>query len=64
MKIGSIVLRREKYGGSSKELNLELPYAPIISHLGIHPEKTISEGHMHPMFIAVLFTVAMTMKAT
>ena len=46
-----------------KKLNMELPYDPAISLLGIYPEKTIiQKDTCTPMFIAALFTVARTWK--
>ena len=31
-----------------RKLKIELPYDPAISLLGIYPEKTIIQRHMHP----------------
>ena len=31
----------EQHGGSSKKLNIELPYDPVIPPLGIYPDKTL-----------------------
>ena len=44
-------------------LGIKLPYNPAISLLGIYPEETIAEEYTcTPMFIATLFTTAMTWK--
>ena len=44
-----------------KKLKLELPYDPVISALGIQPDKTIiQKDTCTPMFIAALFTIART----
>ena len=49
----------KQYGGSSKKLNIELPYDPAIPFLGIYLEKTIiQKDSCIPMFIAALFTIA------
>ena len=46
-----------------KKLEIELPYHPAISLLGIHTEETRIERDMcTPMFIAALFTIARTWK--
>ena len=46
-----------------RKLNVELLYDPATPLLGIYPEKTIIQKHIHtPMFIAALFTVAKTWK--
>ena len=46
-----------------KKLEIELPYDPSIPLLGIHTEKIRSERDTcTPMFIAALFTIAMTWK--
>ena len=46
-----------------KRLEIELPYHPAISLLGIHTEETRIERDMcTPMFIAALFTIARTWK--
>ena len=46
-----------------KKLEIELPYDPTISLLGIHTEETRIERDMcTPMFIAALFTIARTWK--
>ena len=42
---------------------IELPYDPVISLLGIYPEKTIIQRDTCiPMFTAALFTVTRTQK--
>jgi hypothetical protein len=44
-----------------KNLNMGLPYDPVIPLLGIYPKECdtgYSRGTCTPMFIAVLFTVA------
>ena len=46
-----------------KKLEIELPYDPTISLLGIHTEETrIESDTCTPMFIAALFTIARTWK--
>ena len=46
-----------------KKLEIELPYEPAISLLGIHTEETRTERDTcTPMFIAALFTIARTWK--
>ena len=46
-----------------RKLNIELPLDPAIPLLGIHPEKTMTrKDTCTPMFIAALFTIAMTWK--
>ena len=46
-----------------KKLEIELPYDPAISLLGVYTEETIIERDTcTPMFIAALFTIAMTWK--
>ena len=46
-----------------KKLEIELPYDPAIPLLGIHTEETrIERDTCTPVFIAVLFTIAMTWK--
>ena len=46
-----------------KKLEIELPYDPEISLLGIHTEETRIERDTYtPMFIAALFTIARTWK--
>ena len=41
-----------------KKLEIELPYDPAISLLGIHTEETRKERDMcTPMFITALFTI-------
>ena len=46
-----------------KKLNIELPYDPAISLLGICPEKTIIQNEScTKMFIAALFTITRTWK--
>ena len=45
------------------KLEIELPYDPAISLLGIYSEKTIIQNDTYtPMFIAALFTIAKTWK--
>ena len=44
-----------------KKLQIELPYDPAVSLLGICPEKTIIQKELYTtMFIAALFTIAKT----
>ena len=46
-----------------KKLEIELPYEPAISLLGIHTEETrIERDTCTPMFNAALFTIASTWK--
>ena len=48
-----------------KKLNVELPYDPVISLLGIYPKKTKTLIHKNictPIFIAALFTIAKIWK--
>jgi hypothetical protein len=48
-----------------KNLNIDLPYDPAISLLGINPKYCntgYSRGTCTPMFIAVLFTIAKLWK--
>ena len=46
-----------------KKLEIQLPYDPAISLLGIHTEETRTEGDMcTPMFTAALFIIARTWK--
>ena len=46
-----------------KKLEIELPYDPAISLLGIHPEETrIERDTCTPMFITALFITARTWK--
>ena len=48
---------------SLQKLKIELPYDPAIPLLGIYSEKTIiQKDTCTPMFIAVLFTIARTLK--
>jgi hypothetical protein len=45
-----------------KNLNIDLPYDPAIPLLGIYPKECntgYSRGTCTPMFIAVIFTIAM-----
>jgi hypothetical protein len=47
------------------KLNIDLPYDPAISLLGIYPKECDSgyyKGTCTPMFIAVLFTIAKLWK--
>ena len=44
-----------------KKLKIELPHDPVIPLLGMYPEKTIiQKDTCTPMFIAALFTIAMS----
>ena len=53
----------EHYGGSLKELNIELPYDPAIPLFPTNLEKTIlPEDICTPVFTAALFTMAKTWK--
>ena len=46
-----------------KKLQIELPYDPAISLLGMHTEETRTErGTCTPLFIAAPFTIARTWK--
>ena len=46
-----------------KKLKVELPYDPAIPLLGIYPQKTIIQTDTFtPIFIAALFTIAMSWK--
>jgi hypothetical protein len=48
-----------------KNLNMNLPYDPVIPLLGIYPKECdsgYSRGTYTPMFTAVLFTVAKLLK--
>ena len=47
----------KEYGGSSKKLKIGLPYDPAIPIMGIYWKqmKSLSEGDICSMFIAVLF---------
>ena len=46
-----------------KKLEIELPYDPAISLLGIHIEETRIERDIYtPIFIAALFLIARTWK--
>jgi hypothetical protein len=48
-----------------KNLNIDLPYDPAVSVLGIYPKECntgYSRGTCTPMFIAVLFTIAKLRK--
>ena len=49
----------EQYGGSLKNLRIELLYNPATPLLGIYPEKTIiQKDTCTPVFIVTLFIVA------
>ena len=49
--------------GYLRNLNIELPYDPAISLLGIYPDKTFLEKDTCTcIFIAALFTIAKTWK--
>ena len=51
----------EQCGDSLKELEMELPYNPVIPLLGIYTEETrIERDTCTPMFIAALFIIART----
>jgi hypothetical protein len=55
----------EKMWELLKTLNIDLPYDPAISLLGIYPKEcdsSYSSGTCTPMFIAVLFTKAKLWK--
>ena len=55
----------KQYGSYVKKLKKELPYDPVISFLGIYPEKTetlIRKNICTPMFTAALFTIAKIWK--
>ena len=55
----------EQYGDSLKKLQIELPYDPAISLLGIHTEETrLERDTCTPMFITALFMIARTWKQT
>jgi hypothetical protein len=44
-----------------KNINVDLPYSPVVPLLGIHPKECntgYSRGTCPPMLIAALFTVA------
>jgi hypothetical protein len=48
-----------------KNLNIDLPYKPAISLLGIYPKECntgYSRGTCTPMFVEVLFTIAKLWK--
>ena len=46
-----------------KKLEIELPYDPAITLLGIHTKETrIERDTCNPVFIAALFTIARTWK--
>ena len=46
-----------------KKLEMELPYDPAISLLGIHTKETkIERDTCTPMFVAALFTIARAWK--
>jgi hypothetical protein len=48
-----------------KNLNVDLPYDPVIPLLGLYPKKCdsgYSRGTCTPMFIAALFTIAKLWK--
>ena len=53
----------ERYGGSLKNLRIELLYDPATPLLGIYAEKTIIQmDTCTPVFIVTLFAVAKTWK--
>ena len=43
-----------------EKLEIKPRHDPAILLLGIYPEKTTTERHMYPLFIAALFTIART----
>ena len=46
-----------------QKLKIKLPNDPVVSLLGIYPEKTITQKDTcTPMFIAALLTIAKTWK--
>jgi hypothetical protein len=48
-----------------KNLNIDLPYDPVIPLLGVHPKEcntSYSKGICTTMFIAALFTIAKLWK--
>jgi hypothetical protein len=50
-----------------KNLNIDLPYDPVIQLLGIYPKEYntgYSRGTCTPMFLAMLFTIAKLWKKT
>ena len=52
-------------GGSTKKLNIEIPYDPVISLLGINPKKMktlIQKDIYTPMFLSALCTIAKIRK--
>ena len=54
-----------QYGGSTKNLKIELPFDPAVPLLSIYQEKTkrlIQKDTRTPMFIAALFTTAKIWK--
>jgi hypothetical protein len=55
----------EKIWRLLKNLNIDLPYDPVILLLGIHPKECntgYSRGTCTPMFIAALFTITKLRK--
>ena len=57
------VWRFLKQQQQQQQLEIKLPYDPAIPLLGIHTEETrIERDTCTPMFIAALFTIAMTWK--
>ena len=51
--------------GYLKKIKRELPFDPAIPVLGIYPKKTMTQKDTcTPMFIAALYTIAMTQKQT
>ena len=53
----------EQCGEFLKKLEIELPYDPVISLLGIHTEEIrIERDTCTPMFITALFVIARTWK--
>jgi hypothetical protein len=45
-----------------KNLNIDLPYDPVIPVLGIYPKECNSKGTCTPMFIAALLTIVKLWK--
>ena len=46
-----------------RELKIELPYDPLVPHVGIYPDRTIvQKDTCTPVFIAALFTIVKTWK--
>ena len=59
----SIHLEEPELRNPLPELEIELPYDPVIPLLGVHTEETRRERDTcTPMFIAALFIIARTWK--